>query len=557
CGIHLNLTQNADCSRNSVFTKYSPERMAAISLLNPKAEVARAAAALAVNISAAKGIQDVMKTNLGPKGTVKMLVSGAGDIKITKDGNVLLHEMQIQHPTASLIARASTAQDDMTGDGTTSTVLIIGELLKQADIYIADGLHPRLLAEGFDKARAKTLQILDNMKIPIEINRENLTDIGRTSLRTKVHPNLADILTDVCVDAVLAIRQENKPVDLHMVELMEMQHKTDADTQLIKGLVLDHGARHPDMPKRVNNAYILTCNVSMEYEKSEVNSGFFYKTAEEREKLVQAERDFIDQRVKKVIELKKKLCNGTDKGFVVLNQKGIDPMSLDMLAKEGILALRRAKRRNMERLSLACGGVALNHLDDIQESQLGFAGLVYEHVLGENKYTFIEECKVPQSVTILIKGPNKHTLTQIKDAVRDGLRAVNNAIEDKALIPGAGAFELTAYKELMSFKDTVKGKSRLGVAAYAEALLVIPKVLATNSGFDAQDTIVKLQEESRLNPEPIGLDLTSGEPIMPKDAGIYDNYIVKKQIINSCSVIASNLLLVDEIMRAGMSSLKG
>ncbi|KAK9720893.1 TCP-1/cpn60 chaperonin family [Popillia japonica] len=541
--------------------------MAAISLLNPKAEVARAAAALAVNISAAKGIQDVMRTNLGPKGTVKMLVSGAASDSFI------------------LIARASTAQDDMTGDGTTSTVLIIGELLKQADIYIADGLHPRLLAEGFDKARAKTLEILEKIKIPIEVNKENLTDIARTSLKTKVHPNLADVLTDICVDAVLAIKQENKPVDLHMVEIMEMQHKTDIDTQLIKGLVLDHGARHPDMPKRVTNAYILTCNVSMEYEKSEVNSGFFYKTAEEREKLVQAEREFIDQRVKKVIELKRKLCNGTNKNFVVLNQKGIDPMSLDMLAKEGIIALRRAKRRNMERLALACGGIALNHLDDIQESQLGFAGLVYEHVLGENKYTFVEECKVPLSVTILIKGPNKHTLTQIKDAVRDGLRAINNAIEDKALIPGAGAFELTAYNELMAFKDTVKGKSRLGtgagafeltaynelmafkdtvkgksrlgVAAYAEALLVIPKVLATNSGFDAQDTLVKLQEESRLNPEPIGLDLTSGEAINPKEAGIFDNYIVKKQIINSCSVIASNLLLVDEIMRAGMSSLKG
>ncbi|EFA05810.1 T-complex protein 1 subunit zeta [Tribolium castaneum] len=529
----------------------------AISLLNPKAEVARAAQALAVNISAAKGIQDVMKSNLGPKGTMKMLVSGAGDIKITKDGNVLLHEMQIQHPTASLIARASTAQDDMTGDGTTSTVLVIGELLKQADILIGEGLHPRVVTEGFDKARAKTLEILDSIKIAIEINRENLLDVARTSLRTKVHQILANVLADVCVDAVLAIKSKDKPVDLHMVELMEMQHKTETDTTLIKGLVLDHGSRHPDMPKRLKNCYILTCNVSMEYEKSEVNSGFFYKTAEEREKMVQAEREFIEQRVKKVIALKKKLCDGTDKSFVVINQKGIDPMSLDLLAKEGIMALRRAKRRNMERLALACGGIALNHFDDMQESQLGYAGVVYEHVLGENKYTFVEECKIPQSVTILIKGPNKHTLTQIKDAVRDGLRAINNAIEDKALIPGAGAFEVTAHKELMAYKDTVKGKSRLGIGAYAEALLVIPKVLATNSGFDAQDTIVKLQEESRNNKEPIGLDLASGQPINPKDAGIFDNYIVKKQIINSCSVIASNLLLVDEIMRAGMSSLKG
>ncbi|KAF5280186.1 hypothetical protein FQA39_LY18103 [Lamprigera yunnana] len=531
--------------------------MSAISLLNPKAEVARAAQALAVNISAAKGIQDVMKSNLGPKGTVKMLVSGAGDIKITKDGNVLLHEMQIQHPTASLIARASTAQDDMTGDGTTSTVLVIGELLKQADIYVAEGLHPRVLTEGFDKARLKTLEILDGIKMPIEITREHLLDVARTSLRTKVHHDLADVLTDICVDAVLTIKQDDKPVDLHMVELMEMQHKTGTDTQLVKGLVLDHGSRHPDMPKRLTNAYILTCNASMEYEKSEVNSGFFYKTAEEREKLVTAERAFIEERVKKVVALKKKLCDGTDKSFVVINQKGIDPMSLDMLAKEGIIALRRAKRRNMERLALACGGIAMNHLDDLNESHLGYAGLVYEHVLGENKFTFVEECRVPQSVTILMKAANKHTLMQIKDAIRDGLRAINNAIEDKAIVPGAGAFEVTAYKELMKYKDTVKGKARLGIAAYAEALLIIPKVLAVNSGFDAQDIIVKLQEESRLNPDPVGLDLTSGEAINPKEWGIFDNYIVKKQIINSCSIIASNLLLVDEIMRAGLSSLKG
>lgn len=298
-------------------------------------------------------------------------MSGAGDIKITKDGNVLLHEMQIQHPTASMIARASTAQDDMTGDGTTSTVLLIGELLKQADIFLTEGLHPRILTEGVDKARVKSLEILDGMKIPIEIDEKSLSDIARTSLRTKVHTGLADLLTNVCVNAVLAIRQEGKQVDLHMIEIMEMQHKTATDTSLIRGIVMDHGSRHPDMPKRLENAYILTCNVSMEYEKSEVNSGFFYKTAEEREKLVLAEREFIDLRVKKVIELKRKLCDGTDKSFVVINQKGIDPTSLDMLAKEGIMALRRAKRRNMERLALACGGIAMNSFDDLNESHLG------------------------------------------------------------------------------------------------------------------------------------------------------------------------------------------
>ncbi|KAK3597205.1 hypothetical protein CHS0354_003710 [Potamilus streckersoni] len=531
--------------------------MSAIKSLNPKAEVARAAQALAVNISAAKGLQDVLKTNLGPKGTLKMLVSGSGDIKLTKDGNVLLHEMQIQHPTASLIARVATAQDDITGDGTTSNVLIIGELLKQAELYISEGLHPRLITEGFDLAKNKALEVLEQIKIKREIDRGTLIEVARTSLRTKVHQELADLLTEHVVDAVLTIKKEKEPIDLHMVEIVEMQHKTDMDSKLIKGLVLDHGARHPDMKKRVEDAYILTCNVSLEYEKTEVNSGFFYKSAQEREKLVQAEREFIDERVRKVIALKKQLCDGNNKGFVLINQKGIDPLSLDMLAKEGIVALRRAKRRNMERLSLACGGTAMNSFEDLTPSCLGYAGQVYEHVLGEDKYTFIENCRNPHSVTLLLKGPNKHTLTQIKDAIHDGLRAVKNAIEDECVLPGAGAFEIAAYQELMKYKNEVKGRARLGVQAFAEALLVIVKTLAFNSGLDAQEILVRLQEEYTGPEQAVGLDIKTGEAIIPVDHGILDNYRVKKQLLHSCTVIATNLLLVDEIMRAGMSSLKG
>lgn len=531
--------------------------MAAIKTLNPKAEVARAAQALAINISGARGIQDVLRTNLGPKGTMKMLVSGAGDIKITKDGNILLHEMQIQHPTASMIAKACTAQDDIVGDGTTSTVLLIGEMLKQADIQIQDGLHPRLIAEGFDFAKVKAQEVLDKVKITEEMSRERLCQVARTALRTKVHSELADKLTEVCVDAVLAIKEDQKPLDLHMVEIAEMQHKTELDTQLVKGLVLDHGGRHPDMPKRATNAYILTCNVSMEYEKTEVTSGFFYKSAAEREKLVTAEREFIENRVKKVIELKKKVCAGNNNMFVLINQKGIDPMSLDMLAKENILGLRRAKRRNMERLALACGGMAVNSFDDMTEEVLGFAGSVYEHVLGETKYTFVEELKNPHSVTILIKGAYKHTLQQTKDAIRDGLRAIKNALDDSALVPGAGAFEIAAYDALMKYESDVKGRARYGVRAFADALLVIPKTLASNSGYDPMDSLVKLREEYKNSGGlPVGLDISTGEAVNPSDAGIFDNYCVKRHMLDACSVIARNLLIVDEIMRAGLSQLK-
>ncbi|XP_006045442.3 T-complex protein 1 subunit zeta-2 isoform X3 [Bubalus kerabau] len=494
--------------------------MAAIKAINSKAEVARAQAALAVNICAARGLQDVLRTNLGPKGTMKMLVSGAGDVKLTKDGNVLLHEMQIQHPTASLIAKVAIAQDDITGDGTTSNVLIIGELLKQADLYISEGLHPRIIAEGFEIAKIKALEVLEQVKIKKEMKREILLDVARTSLQTKVHPQLADVLTEAVVDSVLAIRRPNYPIDLFMVEIMEMKHKSETDT-------------------------------------NEVSSGFFYKTAEEKEKLVKAERKFIEDRVQKIIDLKEKVCAQSNKGFVVINQKGIDPFSLDALAKHGILALRRAKRRNMERLSLACGGMAVNSVEDLSVDCLGHAGLVYEYTLGEEKYTFIEDCINPRSVTLLVKGPNKHTLTQIKDAVRDGLRAIKNAIEDGCVVPGAGAVEVAIAEALVTYKHTIQGRARLGVQAFADALLIIPKVLAQNSGYDLQETLVKVQAEHSNSKQPVGIDLNTGEPMVAADAGVWDNYCVKKQLLHSCTVIATNILLVDEIMRAGMSSLKG
>uniref|UniRef100_A0A667GWG3 Chaperonin containing TCP1 subunit 6B n=1 Tax=Lynx canadensis TaxID=61383 RepID=A0A667GWG3_LYNCA len=387
--------------------------MAAVKTLNPKAEVARAQTALAVNISVARGLQDVLRTNLGPKDTMKMLVSGAGDIKLTKDGNVLLHEMQIQHPTASLVAKVATAQDDITGDGTTSNVLIIGELLKQADLYISEGLHPRIITEGFEAAKEKVLQFLEQVKVSKEMDRETLIDVARTSLHTKVHAELADVLTEAVVDSILAIKIQDEPIDLFMVETMEMKHKSETDTSLIRGLVLDHGARHPDMKKRVEDAYILTCNL--------------------KENSLMIE-------LKKIIELKKKVCGDSDKGFVTL---------------------------------------------------------------GEEKFTFIEKCNNPHSVTLLVKGPNK-----------DGLRAVKNAIDDGCVVPGAGAVEVAMAEALIKYKPSVKGRAQLGVRAFADALLIIPKVLAQNSGFDLQETLV--QAEHSESGQLVGVDLnTDAHPTEP------------------------------------------
>ena len=289
-----------------------------------------------------------------------------------------------------MIARAATAQDDITGDGTTSVVLMVGELLKQADRYIEEGLHPRIITDGYEIAKNETLKFLDDFKLEKEVDRELLLSVARTSLSTKLNNTLAEHLTPSIVDAVLAIYHKPEKPDLHMIEIMKMQHRMAADTQLIRGLALDHGARHPDMPKEVRNAHILTLNVSLEYEKSEINSGFYYSSADQRDKLVESERKFVDDKLRKIVELKKEVC-GDDpkKGFVIVNQKGIDPLSLDVLAKNGIFALRRAKRRNMERLQLVVGGMAQNSVDDLTPDVLGWAGYVYEHTLGEEKYTFI------------------------------------------------------------------------------------------------------------------------------------------------------------------------
>lgn len=529
----------------------------AVNLLNAGAEVSRRGLALHTTINAAKGLQNVLRSNLGPKGTIKMLVSGAGDIKLTKDGKVLLDEMQIQNPTSLMIARGASAQDDACGDGTTSTVLLIGEMLKKAEQLLVEGLHPRIILDGFDVAKDELMGWIDSQKIAVKMERELLVSVARCSILTKVPQKVAVNLAEILADAVITITRENQPIDLHMVEIMPLMGLQGGPSRLIRGLVMDHGARHPDMPKRVKNAYILTCNISMEHEKSEVTAGFFYSNAEQRDKMVDAERAVVDERAKKIIALKKKVCDGNDKSFVVVNQKGIDPPCLDLFAREGIIALRRAKRRNMERLTLACGGVPVNSVDGLEPEVLGYAGVVYEEVHEDEKFTFVEDVKDPFSCTVLLRGPNKHIITQMKDAVRDGLRAVKNTIEDQCVLPGAGAFEIAAHAHLKKFaEEKVSGKPKLGALAFAEAMLVIPKTLAQTSGHDPLDCILKLGEEYAKG-HVSGLDLATGEPIDPQASGIYDNFAVKKQMLGLTTVLSNQLLLVDEILRAGRDTNTG
>jgi T-complex protein 1 subunit zeta len=328
-----------------------------------------------------------------------------------------------------------------------------------------------------------------------------------------------------------------------------MMTKLANDTQLVRGLVLDHGVRHASMRRDLRNCYILAMNVSLEFENTEVNTTFAATTAGDRERLAVAERKFVSDKVQKIIDLKNEVCtNGED--FLIVNMKGIDPPSLEQLYKAGISALRRAKRRNMERLSRACGGRETNSVESLTRENLGFAGHVWETALGEDHFTFVEDLKEPKSVTILVKGPNGHTIKQIQDAIRDGLRVVNNAIRDRAVVAGAGAFEIALSRHLHQYKTTIKGKQQLGIEAFAEALLEIPRVISANAGHDAIDTIVALQSEAAER-KYVGVNLEDGGVLDPTEKGIWDNLAVKKNQLQSAPLVATQLLLVDEILRAG------
>ncbi|CDR97893.1 T-complex protein 1 zeta subunit, putative [Babesia bigemina] len=530
-----------------------------VNILNKQADSLQAMAALATNIHAAKSLCDIVKTNLGPKGTCKMLVNGAGNIKITKDGSVLLGEMMIQHPTAMILCRAASAMDEITGDGTTSNVMLSSNLMKNSEEHILyEGVHPKFVADGFGVAVEKALKCLEELKVSVgsreKLDWEILASVSKTCACTKLPRELALHIAHEVVEAVKLIYRPDQPVDLFMVEVLHMRHRLASETQLVRGMVLDHGSRHPDMPKRIENVFILTLNCSLEYERSEVHSGFSYSSAKQRERLVTSERKFTDDKVQKIIDLKRMVCPpGSNRSFCVLNQKGIDPPALDLLARDGIMALRRVKRRNMERLTLCCGGTACNSVEDLKIADLGFAEKVYEQMVGEEKYTFVEGVSNPRSCTLLIKGSSDYSIAQIKDAVRDCLRAVKNAIDDGYVLPGAGATELHIYNRLMRNISEVKGKARYGVQVFAESVLAIPKTLADNAGLDGREVVLELLDIDQEYGRYVGLDLDTGKFLIPAAEGIWDNYSVKKQTLTIATTVAQQTLLVDEIIKAGRS----
>ncbi|AFP65264.1 T-complex protein 1, zeta SU (nucleomorph) [Chroomonas mesostigmatica CCMP1168] len=495
-----------------------------------------------ISVNAAKGLQEITKSNLGPKGTFKILVSGSGEIKLTKNGNTLLKEMQIQNPVASLIARSISAQNYFSGDGTTSIVLILGELFRNIEKYLEKGIHPQILREGLNIGRRQLEKWLPTYGFHMKEKKKSLIKMATAFFCTKLKKENSQAVAKIIVDAILTIRRKNEIFDINLIEIMQMDNRTEIESRFVKGIILDHGARHPDMPKILHNCFILICNVNLEYEKTEINSVFLIDSSDKREKLFAREREVVDKKINKIIQLKRFVCKNENKGFVVINQKGIDNISLDILCREGILGIRRAKRKNMERLSLLCNAIPINSLQDIGPDILGFAGLVYEQTIGEEKYTFIENVSNPFSGTILIRGNNSFLRKHTEDVIRDGLKVVKLCFDDTKYLPGGGIIEKKGNEHLFKYAEKFSGGKKFGIIALAESLLIIPRVLNENEGKNCYQT--KQKNNNKFNNENKEKD----KDFDGKNKIIFDCLTSKKQIFNSVCIVASQILQIDEIL---------
>lgn len=487
-----------------------------------------------ISLNAAKGLQDVMEKNLGPKGTFKILVSSSGEIKLTKDGSLLLKEMQIQNPVALLIARSILNQTNYSGDGTTSITLILGELFRNIEKYLEKNIHPQLLCEGIDIGKRQLELFVNTQSVKFFKKKLILFRIARSIFGTKLKPSFVNKISKIAVEAVLTICREKEVSDLNLIEILQMEGQNELESRFVRGLVLDHGSRHPDMPKIMHNVFILVCNISLEYEKSEINSSFNSVSCDQQEKLFNREREVIDKKVNKIIQLKRLVCRKGLKGFLVINQKGIDNVSLDLFCKEGILALRRAKKKNMERISVLCNSIPVNSVDDIDSTVLGFAGLVYEQMIGEEKFTFIENVSNPFSGTILIKGSNLFLRKNTEEVIKNGIKALKMSLEDRCCLRGAGYTETKGSEFLLSYSKKISGGLKYGIQALAQSLLAIPETLNKNEG--------KRDIENRKK------NKRSFVEKKVKTEKVYDCFSSKKQIYNTVCSLACQILLIDEIL---------
>jgi thermosome len=498
------------------------------------------------NIEAAKIVAETVKSSLGPKGMDKMLVDSFGDVTITSDGRTILDEMDIQHPAAKMMVEVAKTQDNEAGDGTTTAVIISGELLNKAQELVEKNVHPTIIIDGYKKASEKALEVLEKIAILVDLNSSDyLKKVAITSMASKLVAEHKEYLADLAVKAILAVAEKDGDkykADVEDVKVEKKPGESTRDTTLIQGIVLDKEVAHSGMPKRVEKAKIALLDCPLEIEKTEFDAKINIESPEQMEAFLKQEEDMLRDMVDKIVKA------GAD---VVLCEKGIDDMAQHFLARKGILAVRRNKKSDMEKLAKATGGKIVSNLDSMTSADLGYAALVEERKIGEDKMTFIEGCKHPRAVTILIRGGTQRIVDEAERSVHDALCVVRDVVEEPKVIAGGGSPELEVSRMLKKYAETLPGREQLAVRAFAEALETIPTTLTENAGLDPIDILSELRSRHEKGETWAGIEVNSGKAQDMSKAGVFEPLAVKKQIIKSGTEASTMILKIDDVIAAG------
>jgi thermosome len=496
------------------------------------------------NIMAAKVVAESVRSALGPKGMDKMLVDSFGDVTITSDGRTILDEMDVQHPAAKMLVEVAKTQDKEAGDGTTSAVIIAGELLSRAEELIDKNIHPTVIIDGYRKAADKALETLEKIAIPIDLkSHDYLKKAASTSMGSKLVAEYKDYLADLAVKAMLAVAEKQPDgtfrADVDDVKVEKKTGESLKDTSLINGIVLDKEIVHSGMPKRLEKAKIALLDASLENEKPEMDTKISIESPDQIEAFLEEEETMLRNMVDKV------LASGAN---VVICQKGIDDMAQHFMARKGVIAIRRAKKSDMEKLARATGAKIISNIDALAASDLGYAALVEERRTGDDKMTYIEGCKNPKSVTLLIRGGTQRMTAEAERSIHDGLCVVKDLIEDPRIVAGGSAPEMEMANIIKKYAQTVQGREQLAIIIFAESLEAIATTLAENAGLDPVDILSELRTRHQKGETWAGIDVLAGKVEDMTKINVYEPLAVKKQIIKSANEAASMILKIDDVI---------
>jgi thermosome len=501
------------------------------------------------NIQAAKLVAEIVKSSIGPRGMDKMLVDSLGDVTITNDGATMLKEIDVQHPAAKMLVEVSKATDNEVGDGTTSAVILAGALLEKAEILIDKGVHPTIIVEGYNKAAAQAIKILNDIAEKVPPNgKEWLVKIARTSMQTKLVSREAQELAELIVSAVLQVSEKTDAgtykVDLDNIKVEKKPGGSLQDTSLIKGIVLDKEVVHAGMPKRVEKAKIALVNAAFEIEKTEFDAKLNISDPSMMKKFLDEETRMLKDMSDKVVAI------GAN---VLVCQKGMDDIAQHYLAKAGVLAVRRAKESDLTKLAKATGARIANNFDDLSPKDLGYADLVEERKVEQDKWVFVEGCKNPKAVTILIRGGTQRIVDEAERSMHDALMVSKDVVEKPAIVAGGGAPEAEVATQLMKWTEKLNGREQLAAQKFADALETIPICLATNAGLDPIDTMTEIRAKHAEGGKWFGVEAKEGKvKDMYKD-NVIEPLSVKEQIIKSSTEAACMILRIDDVIAAGKS----